>query len=76
MIADIRKRGYQDGFKMAKEAKESGKPLKAILKLEADDKQVAKKFMEEFKVCRDKAFRFGVVYSFGYSDGIIEAIYG
>lgn len=76
MISDIRKRGYNEGFKAAKEAKDSGKPFKAILKLEANDRQMAKKFMEEFKVCREKAFRLGVVYSFGYNDGVIEAIYG
>jgi hypothetical protein len=76
MLSDIRKRGFEEGFKIAKQAKDDGKSLKTILKFEANDKQIAKKFMEEFKVGKDKAFRFGVIYSFGYSSGVLNAVYG
>ncbi len=75
MIADLRKRGYNDGYKAAKEAKNSGRSIKSILGFVADDKVMAKKFMEEFKVCKEKAFRFGIVYSFGYDHGVLEAVY-
>ncbi len=75
MIAELKNRGYEDGYKVAKEAKDNGKSIKAILKFEANDKEMAKKFAEEFKVCREKAFRFGVIYSFGYDTGVLQAVY-
>lgn len=75
MIAELRKRGYEDGYKAAKEAKSNGRAVKAVLSLAADDKVMAKVFMEEFKVCREKAFRFGVIYSFGFDNGVLTAVY-
>lgn len=75
MIAELRKRGFEDGYKLAKEAKSNGRSVKDILKFTADDRVMAKKFMEEFKVCKEKAFRFGVIYSFGYDNGVAEAVY-
>lgn len=75
MISDIKKRGFDAGYKAAKEAKERGTPNKQILKMVVDDKQIAKQLMEEFKISREKGFRFGVVYSFGYDRGIAEAVY-
>jgi hypothetical protein len=76
MIAEIRKRGYEAGFKAAKEAKAKGMQNKQIVKtLEVDDKRMAKTFMEEFKVNREKGFKFGVIYSFGFHDGVIQAVF-
>lgn len=75
MIAEIRKRGFDDGYKVAKDAKNDGRSIKVILAFVADDKAMAKKFMEEFKINKEKAFRFGVVYSFGYDNGVAEAVY-
>ena len=76
MISELRQRGFNDGNKQAKEAKSNGALSKTIQKnLFVDDKRIAKQFMEEFRVSRKKAFRFAVIYSFGFDDGVIEAIY-
>lgn len=79
MVADIRQRGYEDGYKAAKQAKASGTSVKTITKtIFVDDRKIAAGFMEEFKAFNvrwSKCFTLAVAYSFGYDRGVAEAAY-
>lgn len=79
MIDDIRQRGFKDGYKAAKIAKDSGMPPKTICnRLFADDREVAKQLMNELKdhnVRWDKCFHLAVKYSFGFDNGVALAAY-
>lgn len=76
VLAELRKRGFDDGYKAAKEKRNAHIPTKNIVKTSfVDDKEVAKKFSEEFKVNREEAFKFALIYSFAYDNGVLEACY-
>jgi hypothetical protein len=80
VIEDLRLRGYKDGLKAGREAKQKNAVPASTLKNNfVDDKVIAKNLMEELKqynVRWKKCFHLAIKYSFGYDDGVLEAVYG
>jgi hypothetical protein len=80
VIEDLRLRGYKDGLKAWREAKQKNAVPASTLKNNfVDDKVIAKNLMEELKqynVRWKKCFHLAIKYSFGYDDGVLEAVYG
>lgn len=79
MIQNMRVKGFEDGLKAGKAAKDQNIPFKKIIQSTfVDDRKIAKELMEQLKpynVRWKTCFGLALQYSFGYDDGVLKALF-